>query len=63
MANKYGKINASISDEEFIKVCKHAVSMRAAAEQLNLAMTTFRRRATKLGCYKPNQGLAGSNKK
>ena len=63
MANKYSKINASISDEEFIKVCEQAVSMRAAAEQLNLAMTTFKRRATKLGCYKTNQGLAGSNKK
>lgn len=62
MANKIGKMNASISDEEFIKVCNESRSMKAAAEKLQLAMTTFRRRAKKLGCYKANQGLAGSHK-
>lgn len=62
MANKIGNINASISDEEFVKVCEESKSMKAAAEKLGLAMTTFKRRAKKLGCYKTNQGLAGSHK-
>ena len=56
MANKVGKINASITDEEFIKVCKDSVSMLAAAKQLGLALTTFRRRAKSLNCYNTNQG-------
>jgi hypothetical protein len=37
-------------------------SMRQAAKAMNMAFTTFKRRAIKLGLYHTNQGLKGSTK-
>lgn len=51
-----------ISDEYFIEVCTKAKSMLDACTQLDMAMTTFKRKAIKLGCYRPNQGGKGSKK-
>lgn len=51
-----------ITDEQFIKVCTESISMREASKKLNLAFTTFKRRAEKLGCYKTNQGGKGYKK-
>ena len=37
--------------------------MSKAAAKVNLHFNTFSRRAKELGCYKPNQGAKGTNKK
>lgn len=58
----WGVSNSKISDEYFKEVCEKAISMRSAAETLNLPMTTFKRRAEKLGCYKTNQAGKGVHK-
>ena len=51
-----------VTDEEFIQVCQEANSMHDAAVKLGIAMSTFKRRAQKLGCYKTNQGGKGFHK-
>lgn len=51
-----------IDDITFINVTNNAVSMRAASKELKIPFTTFKRKAEKLGIYKPNQGGKGLNK-
>ena len=51
-----------VNDKEFIEICKSSISMAQAAASLKLHFSTFKRRATKLGCYKINQGGVGINK-
>jgi RNA polymerase subunit RPABC4/transcription elongation factor Spt4 len=46
-----------IDENEFRAVCSKVNSMAEAAVKLKLHFNTFRRKATRLGCYKPNQGL------
>lgn len=48
---KYG-----ISEERFIEVCNNSSSAAIASKSLGLAFSTFKRIATKLGCYNTNQG-------
>ncbi len=50
------------TDEKIIEACKTERSMSAAHAKLEMNKNTFKRRAVKLGCYKPNQGLKGSEK-
>lgn len=41
--------------EQFIKICEEALSMAEASKELNMTFNSFKRKAIKLGCYKPNQ--------
>jgi 5-methylcytosine-specific restriction endonuclease McrA len=52
-----------IDDEYFISVCNQSKSMAEAASKLQLHFNTFKRIATKLECYIPNQSGKGTNKK
>ena len=45
-----------LSDQEFIQICQNAVSMAEAQLLTGLQFTTFKVRATSLGCYNPNKG-------
>ena len=51
-----------ITDEEFIDICNNSISMRKACEKIGMPKTSFTRKAKKLGCYRPNQGLKGGKK-
>ena len=51
-----------MTDEYFINVCEKSESMAKAAVILNLHFNTFKRRAVKLGVYKPNPAGIGINK-
>lgn len=51
-----------ISDEQIVEACNSSSSMMQAAAKVGLHYNTFRNRAKKLGCYKPNQGGKGTNK-
>jgi 5-methylcytosine-specific restriction endonuclease McrA len=53
----------NISDDLFIKVCKESKTMAKAAAVLGIHFNTFKRRAIKLGVYKPNQAGVGINKR
>jgi len=44
-----------MEDDIFIKVCNESESMRKASIYLNMSFSTFKRKATQLGCYKTNQ--------
>lgn len=46
-------------DEQIIKACKNNDTMSAACAEVGLHFNTFKRRALKLGVYKPNQGSKG----
>lgn len=52
----------NITDAEFRDLCEKAESMKSVYEQLGIAATTFRRKAKKLGCYRPNPGGKGCRK-
>jgi hypothetical protein len=52
-----------MNDENFIKTCNEASSMIKASKILNISFSSFKRRAEKLGCYKPNQAGKGTIKK
>lgn len=52
-----------MTDEQFITLCNSADSMSAAAAEMKISLKTLRSRATKLGCYRPNQGGKGTYKK
>jgi len=51
-----------MEEQYFIKVCEESQTMAEAAAKLKLHFNTFKRRAVKLGCYKPNQGGKGTKK-
>ena len=51
-----------INEEEFRKVCEESPTMAIAAAKLDLHFNTFKRYATKLGLYSPNQGGKGTSK-
>lgn len=43
-----------MSDRDFIKICESSNHMIEASNKMNIPFSTFKRRAKKLGCYKPN---------
>lgn len=47
-------------DEEFIEITESCLTMAEAARKLGISLKSFRKRAKKLGVYKPNQGGKGS---
>ena len=49
-------------ENEFISICRNSLTMAEAARKLGMHFNTFRRYATKLGCYNPNQSGKGVNK-
>lgn len=51
-----------MTDEYFIETCNSSGTMAQAAVTLGLHFNTFKRRAVKLDCYKPNQGSKGISK-
>ena len=50
-------------DKRIVEACECACSMSEAAAELQMHFNTFKRRAIKLGCYKPNQSGKGISKK
>lgn len=48
-----------VSDEKIVKAANECLTMSAAAAQIKLNLSTFKRRAEKLGVYIPNQGGIG----
>ena len=50
-------------EDNFIEVCKNAQSMSEAAAELKMHFNTFKRKAIKLGVYRPNQSGKGISKK
>jgi Zn finger protein HypA/HybF involved in hydrogenase expression len=51
-----------MTDEYFIQICLESETMAKAAVKLGIHFNTFKRRALKLGVYKPNQPGIGINK-
>jgi len=51
-----------MDDKKIIEVCNTSLTMRSASEELNMSFSTFKRRAIKLGVYKPNQPGRGTSK-
>ena len=51
-----------LSDQEFIQICTRASSMSEAQRLTGLQFTTFKVRATNLGCYDPDKGKGRKNK-
>ncbi len=49
-----------MTDQEFIKICDESQSMAVACVKIGVHFNTFKRKAIKLGCYKPNQGGKGN---
>lgn len=60
MINVLEKYN--ITEDQFRKVCEESSSATKAAAKLNLRFNTFKRYATKFGCYKTNQSGKGLTK-
>lgn len=52
-----------MEEKEFIKICLESESMAKAAATLGMHFNSFKTKAVKLGCYKPNQSGKGINKK
>ena len=52
-----------MTDQEFISITKSCSSMAEASSKIGIHFNTFKRRAIKLGCYEPNQGGKGTEKK
>lgn len=52
-------MNMIISDEDFIKICNDSITMSEACTKTGLHYNTFRKRAIKLNCFKPNQSHKG----
>ena len=48
----------NLSDQEFIQICNSASSMAEAQRLTGLQFTTFKVRATNLGCYNSDKGKA-----
>lgn len=46
---------SKINDYEFVEICKESNSMLEASQVMNIPLSSFIRRAKKLGCYKTNQ--------
>ena len=51
-----------MTDKEFIEITNKYSIMHDAAIEMGLSFSTFKRRAIKLGCYKPNPGMKGLRK-
>jgi hypothetical protein len=51
-----------MTDEYFIQICLESETMAKAAVKLGIHFNTFKRKALKLGVYKPNQAGIGINK-
>lgn len=52
-----------MTDQDFIQLCNRSDSMLQASESIGQAFNTFKRRATKLNCFTPNQPGKGLIKK
>jgi len=52
-----------MTDKEFIEIVEESITMSYASKMVGMAYTTFKRKAKRLGCYKPNQGGKGTDKK
>lgn len=55
-------VKDKIEDSYFISVCNEANSMAEACAKLGLHFNSFKRRAVKLNCYKPNKSGKGGKK-
>lgn len=56
------RIEDRFDDDFFIRICNESESMAKAAAELGIHFNSFKRRAVKLGCYKPNQPGKGITK-
>jgi 5-methylcytosine-specific restriction endonuclease McrA len=50
---------SNFTDAEFVEIVNSCPTMALAAKKLGMAYMTFKRKAIKLGCYKPNQSKKG----
>jgi len=50
------------NDEQIIEACKNSLSMAEAASKVGIHFNTFKKKALRLGVYKPNQGKKGISK-
>ena len=50
------------TNEEFIKICNDCQTMAQAAVIIGMHFNTFKRKAVKLNCYKPNEAGKGIKK-
>jgi Zn finger protein HypA/HybF involved in hydrogenase expression len=60
--DKLGVKPNNIPKEQFIEICNSSDSMNHAAARLGLHYNTFKKYASKYGCYKPNQSGKGTKK-
>jgi hypothetical protein len=51
-----------MTDDEFIKICNEAETMARACAKIGMHFNTFKRKALKLNCYRPNQSGKGTKK-
>lgn len=51
-----------MKDKDFIRITNESNTMAEAASKIGIHFNTFKRKAVKLGCYKPNQGGKGNEK-
>lgn len=51
-----------MTDEKFIEMCSTSLTMSEACAKIGIHFNTFKKRAVKLNCYKPNQGSKGKKK-
>jgi hypothetical protein len=51
-----------MTDQEFIEIVTNSITMSEACQKLGMKYSTFKRKAQKLGIWKPNQGGKGTCK-
>ena len=51
-----------MTDEQFIEITNNCDTMSQAAALLNMNFKTFKKKAVKLNCYRPNPGSKGVSK-
>ena len=54
-------IKRGITKEHFVEVSNNAITCAEACRILGLRYTTYKHYAEEFGCFKPNQGLKGSD--
>lgn len=55
--------SGTMTDKEFIEICNNSLTMSEACSKIGIHFNTFSKRAKQLGCYHPNIGGKGMNKK
>lgn len=51
-----------MNDQDFVDIVNNSSTMSEACAKIGIHFNTFKRKATKLNCYKPNPGGKGNKK-